>query len=116
MVHTSSSYGLAAAISLLHFRFKLLVHPPWFLMLVNTISNSTSDIADSQSVIQFNGSDFLMLYDDVESINAHHDIISEDDESSGRAGISSTFSSAHHARAKAFLGLDSFQVYTWQQD
>jgi hypothetical protein len=59
------------------------------------------------------------LDDDVESSIAHHDVISEVDESSGRAGISSSFSSAHHARSKAkedFLGLDLFQDDTWQWD
>jgi hypothetical protein len=79
-----------------------LLDVPLFPMLVNAINGSTSssDITDSQSVIQFDGSDFLMLDDAVESSNAHHDI-SEGDEPSGRAGIRPSFSSAHHARAKA---------------
>jgi hypothetical protein len=76
------------------------IDAPLFPMLVNTIKSSTSDITDTQSVIQFGGSDFLMLDDDAESSHAHHDI-SEGGESSGRAGFSSSFSSAHHARAKA---------------
>ena len=80
-------------------------------MLVNAIngSTSTSDITDSQSVIQFDVSDFLMLDDAVESKNAHHDI-SEGDESSGRAGL--LFSLSCKSKSQGFLGLDSFQVYT----